>query len=98
MRLSVLKLLLFCALSACSQTEVRPAMDVPAELFSPVPQPVMHGTTQGDLWRLISRQKQAIATGNSKLAAIECVYRARTAIIRGDRVPVCEAWGVLSRP
>lgn len=89
MRLLILILLISSALSACSQTEVRPAMDVPAELFAPVPQPVMHGTTQGDLWRLISRQKQAVATGNSKLLAIECVYLARTAIIHGDDVPDC---------
>lgn len=91
MRLLILLLSSLFTLSACSQTEPRPDGRIPPELLAPVPQPRMHGTTNGDLWRLIARQKAGIATGNSKLAAIACIDQARAAIIAGDPPPTCAA-------
>lgn len=85
----ILLLSILSAVSACSQTELRPDAGIPQELLRPVPQPVMTGQTNGDVWRLISRQKAAIVTGNSQLAAIACIETARQAIRDGDDAPEC---------
>lgn len=76
-------------ISACSTSDPRPDARIPESLTAPVPQPKLQGPTNGDLWKLLARQKAAIATGNSKLAAIRCIEDARQAIIDGEDVPEC---------
>lgn len=89
MRQLIPTLSILFALSACSQSEPRPALEIPAPLLEPVAQPMMAGTTNGDLWRLIARQKASIREANSKLSAIRCIEDARQAIIDGADVPDC---------
>lgn len=89
MRLWMIALSLFCVVSACTKNDTRPDTIIPLDLTAPVPQPKLQGPTNGDLWKLLARQKAAIATGNSKLAAIRCIEDARQAIIDGEDVPDC---------
>lgn len=84
-------LLILLAVSACAGNDPKPVVRIPQALLDPVVYPMMIGTTEADVVLLISRLKAGIDLGNSKLAAIACIYDVQKAITLGDPVPDCGA-------